>query len=275
MRAKLKSKNRDKGETMYYNSNNSNSDYYNTYKQEMATLEDYHEGFSFQKIVKIGFTILMIGLISILTIYLVNYFSTDIKTITATKTEIIEATPNKVPTKVAFSQDILPKSIQLEKRKNSINPKDVALIVEIIMTQINNRKNIENYALEKELLSTESSEIEKKTLKESNHYNKVVVSNSTNNSIKNREIRLRENINRLLTETTYISSAYEKAITEEVSTRSNEMRIIVVQKGDTLSKIAKKAYGNFDAYTKILMANPEVVKNPNEIFVGQKLRIPA
>ncbi|RUM69524.1 MAG: hypothetical protein DSZ07_04455 [Sulfurovum sp.] len=52
------------------------------------------------------------------------------------------------------------------------------------------------------------------------------------------------------------------------------MRIIIVKKGDTLSKIAKKAYGSIDAYPKIFMANPEIIKNPNEIFVGQRLRIP-
>jgi len=47
-----------------------------------------------------------------------------------------------------------------------------------------------------------------------------------------------------------------------------------VQKGDTLSKIAKRAYDNCDAYIKIFKANPEVIKNPNQIFIGQKLRIP-
>jgi len=52
------------------------------------------------------------------------------------------------------------------------------------------------------------------------------------------------------------------------------MRIIMVKDGDSLSKIAKRAYGSYDSYIKIFEANPEIIKNPNEIFVGQRLRIP-
>jgi len=56
---------------------------------------------------------------------------------------------------------------------------------------------------------------------------------------------------------------------------TNEMKIIIVQKGDTLSKLAKKAYGNYEDYTKIFAANPEIIQNPNQIFIGQRLRIPS
>jgi len=47
----------------------------------------------------------------------------------------------------------------------------------------------------------------------------------------------------------------------------------VVKKGDTLGKIAKRAYGNAMAYKKIYQANPEVTR-PDRIYIGQKLRIP-
>ena len=47
-----------------------------------------------------------------------------------------------------------------------------------------------------------------------------------------------------------------------------------VQKGDTLSKIAKRYYGDPNLYTKIFEANTDVLKDPNLIRVGQKLRIP-
>jgi len=72
---------------MYYNSDKTNNNYYNTYEQELVTTDDYQETFSFLKILKIGFTILMIGLLSILSIYLVNYFSIDKKEIATIKTE--------------------------------------------------------------------------------------------------------------------------------------------------------------------------------------------
>lgn len=48
----------------------------------------------------------------------------------------------------------------------------------------------------------------------------------------------------------------------------------VVQSGDSLSKIAQKYYGDASLYTKIFEANRDVLKDPNKISPGQKLRIP-
>jgi len=48
----------------------------------------------------------------------------------------------------------------------------------------------------------------------------------------------------------------------------------VIEKGDTLSKIAKHYYGDANKYPKIFEANREVIKNPDLIFPGQKIRIP-
>ncbi len=48
----------------------------------------------------------------------------------------------------------------------------------------------------------------------------------------------------------------------------------IIQKGDTLSKIAKHYYGDANAYPKVFEANREVIKDPNLIFPGQKIRIP-
>ena len=47
-----------------------------------------------------------------------------------------------------------------------------------------------------------------------------------------------------------------------------------VQRGDTLSKIAKRYYGNGAKYPVIFEANKEVIKNPDLIYPGQTLRIP-
>lgn len=51
-------------------------------------------------------------------------------------------------------------------------------------------------------------------------------------------------------------------------------KVIIVKEGDTLSTIASKTYGKVSDYKKIYQANPKVIKNENEIFIGQKLRIP-
>jgi nucleoid-associated protein YgaU len=49
----------------------------------------------------------------------------------------------------------------------------------------------------------------------------------------------------------------------------------IIQKGDTLSKIAKQYYGDANKYPAIFEANREVIGNADLIFPGQKIRIPA
>jgi nucleoid-associated protein YgaU len=51
-------------------------------------------------------------------------------------------------------------------------------------------------------------------------------------------------------------------------------RMYIVQSGDSLSKIAKKFYGNANTWKKIFDANRDVVKNPDVIQPGWKLQIP-
>ena len=59
-----------------------------------------------------------------------------------------------------------------------------------------------------------------------------------------------------------------------VSTPPKE-QIHVVQKGESLSKIAQKYYGKASLWTKIHEANKDQIKNPDLIQPGWKLRIPA
>jgi nucleoid-associated protein YgaU len=47
-----------------------------------------------------------------------------------------------------------------------------------------------------------------------------------------------------------------------------------VKSGDSLSKIAKHAYGDAKAWKRIFEANTDVIKDPDKIFPGQKLKIP-
>ncbi len=48
-----------------------------------------------------------------------------------------------------------------------------------------------------------------------------------------------------------------------------------VEKGDTLSKIAKQQLGDANAWKKIFEANRDVLDDPDKIFPGQTLKIPA
>jgi nucleoid-associated protein YgaU len=47
-----------------------------------------------------------------------------------------------------------------------------------------------------------------------------------------------------------------------------------VAKGESLWKIAERYYGDGSLYPKIFEANKDVLKDPNKIRVGQRLRIP-
>jgi len=67
---------------------------------------------------------------------------------------------------------------------------------------------------------------------------------------------------------------YKKSFERENAQRAKELRFIVVKRGDTLSSIAYRAYGRASAYVKIYNANPDLVKNPNRIYVGMRLRVP-
>lgn len=48
----------------------------------------------------------------------------------------------------------------------------------------------------------------------------------------------------------------------------------IIESGDTLSKIAKRYYGDASAYNKIFEANREVIEDPDKIYPGQKIPIP-
>nr|WP_310522104.1 peptidoglycan-binding protein LysM [Polymorphobacter sp.] len=47
-----------------------------------------------------------------------------------------------------------------------------------------------------------------------------------------------------------------------------------VEKGDTLSAIAKRLYGDANKYNKIFEANRPMLSHPDKIYPGQVLRVP-
>jgi phage tail protein X/uncharacterized protein (UPF0333 family) len=131
-------------------------------------------------------------------------------------------------------------------------------------------------------VSIDSLELDKIEAKEGNPkegqdtFNKVVVEDKKDG--RGEIAELGGEIEQLLDKSKKVvkESEYEKEMKKEIKERRNEMRIIVVRRGDTLSLIAKRAYGSGKEryYKKILRANPGLIKNPNRIFVGQRLRVP-
>lgn len=60
-----------------------------------------------------------------------------------------------------------------------------------------------------------------------------------------------------------------------VSSPEPESKFYTVKSGDSLSKISKEFYGDANQYNKIFEANRPLLKDADDIFPGQVLRIPA
>ncbi len=59
------------------------------------------------------------------------------------------------------------------------------------------------------------------------------------------------------------------------SSRSATVQTYTVVGGDSLSKIAKKFYGNANKWREIFEANKDRISNPDLIQIGQVIKIPA
>jgi nucleoid-associated protein YgaU len=60
----------------------------------------------------------------------------------------------------------------------------------------------------------------------------------------------------------------------EGGSSSTATKIREVKSGDSLSRIAKQEYGDANKWPLIFEANKDILKDPNKIFPGQKLKIP-
>lgn len=64
------------------------------------------------------------------------------------------------------------------------------------------------------------------------------------------------------------------AAAPQASAQEQDSDTYEVKSGDTLSKIAKQFYGNANKYPEIVAANQPMIKDADEIYPGQVLRIP-
>jgi len=63
--------------------------------------------------------------------------------------------------------------------------------------------------------------------------------------------------------------------TQPAAASAPQSTLYTVKSGDTLSKIAKQFYGNENRYSDLFEANKPMLKDPDKIYPGQVLRIPA
>ncbi|MBN2701945.1 MAG: peptidoglycan-binding protein LysM [Methylothermaceae bacterium] len=71
-----------------------------------------------------------------------------------------------------------------------------------------------------------------------------------------------------------VMNELELAESPEAQEQPEQVEYYVIQKGDTLSLIAQRYYGDPMLYPKLFEANREVIQDPDKIFPGQKIRIP-
>jgi nucleoid-associated protein YgaU len=69
-------------------------------------------------------------------------------------------------------------------------------------------------------------------------------------------------------------SAVPQADGDSSPAGSVETHTYVVVKGDSLSKIASRQYGDAQQWRRIFEANRDLIKDPDLIYPGQQLRIP-
>jgi nucleoid-associated protein YgaU len=60
----------------------------------------------------------------------------------------------------------------------------------------------------------------------------------------------------------------------EAPPQAGEVDFYTIEKGDTLWSLAKRFYGDGNAYPRLFEANREVIKDPDLIYPGQKIRVP-
>ena len=198
----------------------------------------------------------------------------------------------------------------VENQGETIKKEEIALIVKSVLAQMNQKKDkqqdipqknkesekdnsgddatllsdlssadIDNVKEEDLNLSTlgniDSNQKIDNNKKKADNFNKVII-NKNEVATKDDLSKLYAKLNKIMKKdkTKLKSSKYVSKIKKETKVRKNAMRIIRVRKGDTLSLIAARAYGDAMKYPKIFAANPDLVKNPNMIFPGQKLRVP-
>ncbi len=205
-------------------------------------------------------------------------------------------------------------AVTASSKNTKMNPEDIANIVQMVMKKINqqNSSNAKVEEVQKEpvvnsqdqikdnrlVKSLENSEVdslvsqlENVDISEKDNNKKAETKETVdtyNKKIVSSEKLASDDLSRLSNDISDIiendkekeiikdknSTEYAKEVDKETKERKKEMRYITVRKGDTLGKIAKRVYGNVMMYKKIYEANPDILRRPDKVYIGQRLRVP-
>ena len=270
--------------------------------------EDESSGSMFNTIIKLLVILLLLILLVVLGVVAYKYLNSDAnsQSISTTYLQPVTGQVAVQPTK----QEQVTQAVGAQvAASGGVKKEDIALIVQSVLAQMkadkatkqplsSNQQVVNDDNNDQELLSNLSSaqmdtldeqnvnisninnanyqqEIDNQNSKKVDNFNKVIIE-------KNAEVS-QDDLSKLYNQLNTImkkdkkktkTSKYTKMISKEVKTRENAMRIITVKSGDSLSKLAFKAYGETSMFYKIFEANPDIVKDPDKIYIGQRLRVP-
>ncbi len=180
----------------------------------------------------------------------------------------------KQPQQIKQPQQAKQQTTTVQTTNTPAEVDDAELLNNLQSTNVDSTKN-EDIDLSGLDSVNSKKEVNTKGKKQEDTFNKVIIKKE-NVATKDDLAKLYAKLNTIMKkdQAKAKKSSYTKMISGETKVRANAMRIIVVKKGDSLSKIAFRAYGDAMKYNKIYAANPDIIKNPNLIHVGQRLRVP-
>ena len=126
---------------------------------------------------------------------------------------------------------------RLQKTTAEINTSD-----DKYLTALNTINNTDN-----------SKTSDKETLESTDYYNKVSLGSNEQND-------LQTHINQFIENNDNEENIFFESLKVESYIRQNEVRSIVLKRGESIWMLAKRAYGDGFAYKKIMKANPQITE---------------
>jgi phage tail protein X len=215
-------------------------------------------------------------------------------------------TPTSTSTTGSTTADIVA-NIASQTSDTKMSPTDIARIVQLVTQQMQAEKKVEeskvqsnkkvkdSLELSLENVETDTLSSEKLVLEPTNSSQKKEASNDTKTNTYNKIVleksngkeKLNDELSKLSMEISNVinsdsedvsssneSTSYTSSLSKEADTRTKEMRYHIVKKGDTLASIAYKIYGQSKDYIKLYEANPDILRRADQIYIGQRLRVP-
>lgn len=163
--------------------------------------------------------------------------------------------------------------LQNSKQSSTLSSEEIANITNIVKQKLKSKEKVN---------SPSTTSTAEETRKQSNALNALLSVSPENTKDTKGTV---DTYNKVILEGKHIKStasstssekpsAFVASLSEEADVRTKEMRHIVVKSGDTLSGIAYAVYGSIVHYTKIYEANDDILRNPDKIYIGQRLRVP-